>query len=187
MHKFCRHFTFGRVDYVIDHEDQSKSEEHRNIDYEFLRLIAQEKSNHLGVKIFSIILLMLSITFAILNGVAIEQGAYLNVLGITLAIMFEVVFCLASFILFVFVGSLMDDDDYLRNIEDLYELTDAGKIQREKVKEEFNNKEKQKNDRKADQLITTYDTLDSDMKRERKIEIISKIIKNMENDNETNN
>ena len=180
MHTFIRRYNFGSVTYIINHEDESKLDEHKYIDYEYLRLFAEEGANHKVRITMSIICLSLLLALSVLNGIALSNEIYVGAVANTIATIFEALFIISSFGLIIFCGCCFDDDSNIRKIEALYPMTEPGKLQFEQAKKEYEAQEKEKNDKKADQLITTYDTLDSNMKREKKIEIISDIIKNME-------
>lgn len=180
MYTFNRRYSFGRVEYKIDHEDESKTDEHKHIDYEYLRRIQIESENHKNKSILVSIIFFLCLGLSIANGIALSSEAYPNLFGNTLAMIFEIILILLTFGFLIYMGSCFDDDSVLRELEELYILTDAGQVQYLKEKEKYDKEEQEKVKKKADNLITTYDTLDSNIDRERKIKIISEIIKDME-------
>lgn len=180
-HEFCRHYNFGRVDYTIDCNDTGKSEREKDIDREYLRQIEDFKSNRRCNITFSIIGFIICLGLCIANGITLDEGIHQTLFALTLSIIFEVFIVILAFGLLIWLGMGYDiSDDFYHKLEDLYILSEAGGIQYNTQKQKYEQEEKERNNRKADQLITTYDTLDSDIKREKKIEIISDIIKNME-------
>lgn len=180
-HEFCRHYNFGRVDYVIGYNGEAKSETEKAIDREYLRQIENFKFSRKCNLAFSIIGFIICLGLCIANGIALDKGLHQTIFTLTLGILFEIFIVILGLGLLIWIGAGDDiSDDFYHKLEDLYILSEAGKIQYNKQKQQYEEEEKNKNDRKADQLITTYDTLDSNMEREKKIEIISNIIKNME-------
>lgn len=179
-YEFCRHYNFGRVDYVIGYNGEPKSEKEKDIDREYIRQIEDFKSSRKCNITFSIIGFIICLGLCIANGIALDEGIHQTLFALTLSIIFEIFVVVLGLGLIVWLGMGYDiSDDFYHNLEDLYILSEAGETQYNKQKQEYEAQEKEKNDKKADQLITTYDTLDSNMKREKKIEIISDIIKNM--------
>ena len=180
-HKFYRHYDFGRVDYIINCNDVNKSEKEKDIDREYLRQINDFKSSRKCSIAFSILGFIICLGLCIANGIALDQGIHQTLFALVLSIIFEILTAIFGFGLVAWIGMSSNiEDDFYHKLEDLYILSEAGEIQYNKQKQDYETQEKDKNDKKADQLITTYDTLDSNMEREKKIEIISNIIKNME-------
>jgi len=135
MHKFTRNYVFGRVEYVIDHLDTSKSSMHMDIDYEYTRMLIEEEKNHRCTQIWSVIFLIISVALSVLNGVCLSAESYTTLLANVIAAIIETIFVLLSFVLIVYAGCNLDEDSNIRKLEDLYTMTDAGLAQFLKAKE----------------------------------------------------
>ena len=113
-YKFCRHYNFGRVDYVIDCNDETKSEKEKDIDREYLRQIEDFKFSRKCNIIFSILGFIICLGLCIANGIALDNGLYQTFFTLSLGILFEIFVGILAFGLFIwlYIGDNISDDFY---------------------------------------------------------------------------